>query len=192
MTIRDSIKINDLKIDCIIGILPHERNTPQPVVVDIELTLDLTVAAQTGEIRRTLDYALITEQVIFILEHGKFLLIESAALAIASWLAAPVPTAHLFCVDSVEVRIRKPLSLEGKAVPEIRIQRFNRDIQMHTVKTGDVVQETLFNSAQLAVIRVYGFESCEIPGASGPFKNYKDMSLGSRELLRLAWKETDS
>lgn len=188
MTIRDSIRINDLKLDCIIGILPHERKTPQPIIVDVDMSLDLTAAAETGEIRRTIDYAIITEQIIFILEHGKFNLIESAGLAIASWLAAPVPTAHLFCVESAEVRIRKPLSLEGKAVPEIRMKRFNRDIHMESIKTGDVNQEILFNSTQLALIRVYGFESSNIPRAPEAFKNYKDMSLGSRELLRLAWK----
>lgn len=189
MTTKDAIQINDLKVDCIIGILPHERGTLQPVILDIKLVLDLTAAAENEEIRRTVDYAVVSSQVKFILEKSKFELLETAALAICSWLVAPVPSAHLYCVDSAEVRIRKPLSLEGNGIPQICIQRFSRDIKVESHPAKGVIQDVVFKTEKFAVIRVHQIGSSDIPGCPLPYTDYADLSNNPRDLLRLAWKK---
>jgi dihydroneopterin aldolase len=188
MNHKDTITIRDLKVDCIIGILPNERKTPQQLLVDVEIVMDLTQAAATSHISRTLDYALVGRQVRFILETGKFELLESAALAICCWLAAPVPTAHLYYVDSAAVTIRKPAALDGIGIPEVSLRRFSRDIPVVSRKHGDINEDILFTSDRVAVMRLYQFGTEKIPGSSDDYPFYKDMSCGSRDLLRLAWK----
>ena len=101
MSFKDTIKISDFNVECIIGVLPREREVNQKVIIDIDMFLDLSLAAEAGKIERTVDYALVAREVQFIMEVGNFELLETAAMAIVSWLASPVPTAHLF---SVEVR----------------------------------------------------------------------------------------
>jgi FolB domain-containing protein len=188
MSFKDTIKIQDFSVDCIIGILPYEREVKQKVFIDIDLFLDLSLAAEAGKIERTVDYALVTRQVQFIMETCNFELLETAAMAIVAWLASPVPTAHSFSVDAAEVRIKKPKALEGNGVPQVCIKRFCRDLKVETKQTNSVTQDILFHSDRVAIIRVYHFGSTEIPPSPSPYVNYKDFNSNSRDLLRVAWK----
>jgi hypothetical protein len=122
------------------------------------------------------------------METCRFELLETAAMAIVSWLASPVPTAHLFSVEAAEVRIRKPKALDGNGVPQICIKRFSRDLKVETKQSHNVTQDILFQSERIAIIRVYHFGSSEIPSSPAPFLNYKDLNSNSRDLLRVAWK----
>lgn len=188
MSYKDAIAIQNLKIDCIIGVLPHERIIPQQVVADVEMNLDLTAAGETGELARTVDYALTARQVSFILETAKFELLETAALAICTWIAAPVPSAHLYSVESVEVRLRKPAALDGNGIPEIRVKRHSRDIKSESYKEGGVIQEILFAANRVALIRVHHLGTENIPGSPNQYPCYKDLFTGPRDFLRIAWK----
>ena len=188
MSFKDTIKISDFGVECIVGILPQERQVKQKVIIDIDMFLDLTLAAEAGKIERTVDYALIAGQVQFIMETGNFELLETATMAIVSWLASPVPTAHLFSVEAAEVRIRKPKALDGNGVPQVCIKRFSRDLKVETRQMNSVTQDILFQSDRIAIIRVYHFGSANIPASPSPFVNYKDFNSSSRDLLRVAWK----
>jgi dihydroneopterin aldolase len=188
MSFKDTIKIQNLQCECIIGILPREREVKQEVLIDIDLVLDLSLAAESGKIERTVDYALVARQVQFILEHGEFELLETAAMAIVSWIASPIPTAHLFSVDAAEVRIRKPQALNGNGIPQISIKRFSRDLKVESRRIQEVDQDILFQSDRIAIIRVYHFGTSDIPASPSPFSKFKDFKSNSPELLRIAWK----
>ncbi len=188
MSFKDTIKISDFNVECIIGVLPREREVKQKVIIDIDMFLDLSLAAEAGKIERTVDYALVAREVQFIMEVGNFELLETAAMAIVSWLASPVPTAHLFSVEAAEVRIRKPKALDGNGVPQVCIKRFSKDLKVETRRTNNVTQDILFQSDRIAIIRVYHFGSSDIPASPSPFDNYKDFNNNSRDLLRVAWK----
>ena len=47
----DTVYIRNLMVNAIIGVLPDERTTPQPVRIDLEVTVDTHIA----ELRRKLE-----------------------------------------------------------------------------------------------------------------------------------------
>ncbi|MDG6915655.1 MAG: dihydroneopterin aldolase [Nitrososphaerota archaeon] len=52
----DRIFIENLHVDCLVGVTEEERRRPQGVVVDVSIFRDLRRAAQTGKVGDTVDY----------------------------------------------------------------------------------------------------------------------------------------
>ena len=52
----DSIFIKGLKVDTVIGIYDWEREIRQEVVLDIEMSSDISIAASTDHIDQALNY----------------------------------------------------------------------------------------------------------------------------------------
>ena len=90
------IEIRDLRIEAIIGILPEERHTPQPILVDLEADY-----RYDGE--RFLDYAALAEWIRRTLVEGKFGLLEEALMT----LKEGIFDAHPF-IDRLSLRLSKP------------------------------------------------------------------------------------
>jgi dihydroneopterin aldolase len=67
-----------------VGALPGERETPQPLEVDLVVHADLTAAARDDDLSSTVDYATLFEVARRVTEEGSFALIEALAAAIAS------------------------------------------------------------------------------------------------------------
>lgn len=78
----DRITIDDLRVMCLIGALPHEREAPQPLRIDLSLGVDLHDAGRTDELDDTVHYGLVAERVVAIAEESKFTLLERLAAAI--------------------------------------------------------------------------------------------------------------
>ena len=51
----DTIFIKQLRIKTIVGILPRERITPQPIFLDVKLSVDVHTPAKTGDISDACD-----------------------------------------------------------------------------------------------------------------------------------------
>jgi dihydroneopterin aldolase len=121
---RDVIAIRDLAVDCIVGVYPHERDTPQPLVLHVELELDTEEAARTEHISRTINYDLTAAQLVFLLQSCRFRLIETAAHALCRYLLAPpAPGVRRAMVARVRLTMEKPKALGGAAVPSVTIER---------------------------------------------------------------------
>jgi dihydroneopterin aldolase/2-amino-4-hydroxy-6-hydroxymethyldihydropteridine diphosphokinase len=84
------------------GVLPEERVAGQEFVVDLELTLDLSVAAATDRVAATVHYGELAEAVVAAIERDPVDLIETLAQRIAD-----VALAHEL-VDAVVVTVHKP------------------------------------------------------------------------------------
>ncbi len=82
----DKLSLRGMRLDCIVGLFDYERNTPQPVELDVTLHLDTREAARLGRLAKTVDYARVLGELRFILVAGRFRLLESAAEALAAWL----------------------------------------------------------------------------------------------------------
>jgi dihydroneopterin aldolase len=120
----DVIALRDLHVDCIVGVYPHERDTPQPLVLDVELFLDTEDAATSEQIARTVNYDLTAAQLVFLLESCRFRLLETAAHALARYLLAPpAPGVKRAQVELVRITLTKPDALSGVAVPSLTIER---------------------------------------------------------------------
>jgi FolB domain-containing protein len=97
----DRIFVDNLRLDCLIGVTEEERRQPQKIIVDMDLTLDLGRAAISKRIEDTVDYREVRRQVSGFVSSGEFMLLESLAEGIAS-LAL-----DRFKIDGVVVKLRK-------------------------------------------------------------------------------------
>ena len=73
----NTISIIDLKITCIIGILPNERINSQTILVDINLDVDIGDSTFADDINETIDYTVIAEMATQLAITKKYNLIES-------------------------------------------------------------------------------------------------------------------
>lgn len=118
----DRIELEAVEVDVVVGITEPEQRTLQPVRMDVVLQVDLEGAAG-GDLARSVNYAVVREQLVFLAEHGRFRLIETLAFAAVRLLLAPPPPASpAGQVDVAQVRVRKPTVLP-RAVPSVTIER---------------------------------------------------------------------
>jgi dihydroneopterin aldolase len=113
--------IRDLRIDCIIGIYPHERAVPQPVVLDIEMDYDFAPASSSEAIGDAVDYDQIVASVTGLIESRQFQLLETMAEQTAAMLLASVPR-----LQAVRLEIRKPAAVPSAAHSYARVERVRR------------------------------------------------------------------
>lgn len=65
------------------GVLDSERESGQTFIVDLELYLDLSIAAATDNLTKTVDYSAVAQQVHAVIEGEPLNLIEALAERIA-------------------------------------------------------------------------------------------------------------
>ncbi len=128
---QDSILIKGLTISCLIGIYPDELTTKQPVVCDLEIGLDLSLAGRSGRISDTCDYGIVANEVTALMQFRKYGLLENAAEELAAMLFG----IHKNILTLV-IRIQKPRALKGKAsVAAIEIRRANEHFSPKKTKS---------------------------------------------------------
>lgn len=113
----DHIYIRDLGIDCIIGVLSHERTLRQRVVVNIMLECNLARACESDELADTVNYAALADTVVRVVHGSSCHLIEHLAQLVAdTCLGFPA-------VAGVTVMIDKPGALSDARAAAVEIHR---------------------------------------------------------------------
>jgi len=121
---QDSIELENIELDVIVGILDFERITPQPVIVDLKLYVDLDACGDSGDLDQSINYAAVLDQVKAVAEEGRWRLIETMALVLCRlFLSDPASGESRATLERVDVRIRKPRILGGVAVPGLSMTR---------------------------------------------------------------------
>ena len=110
--------IKGLQIDCIVGIFPHERKTPQTVILDIEIDYDFAAASGSDAIGDAVDYDAVARWVTDFVRRRGFQLLETmaeetAALVLGQWAF----------VQTVRLEIRKPAAVPSAAAAFVRVER---------------------------------------------------------------------
>lgn len=82
----DKVFIRGLRISCIVGILPHERELEQDLQADIVMELDLKKAALTGDLNESVDYARVCREVTDFIKHRQARLLESLAYEVCAFI----------------------------------------------------------------------------------------------------------
>lgn len=101
----DAIRLLRMTFHTIVGDLPHEREHPQPIEVDVEVATDVRPAAATDRLDDGLDYRRIYDAVASAVSGDPASsprLLETLAESIAGRVLA------IDRVEGVTVRIRKP------------------------------------------------------------------------------------
>lgn len=149
----DWIELDAFVVHCILGILDREQREPQPLEIEARLGLSLEAAGERDDLAASIDYAAVMEQLTTIAVEGRWRLLESMALAMARCLLAPpLPSERRAQVERVELALRKPAVLGGRAVPGIRLCRDRSWLVLPSRELGpgvrvDVLQENAHNGA---------------------------------------------
>jgi dihydroneopterin aldolase len=120
---RDTIELEGLSLDCVLGVLPDERDRVQPVRVDLRMGLDLVPAGRSASIGDTIDYDRVATEIAALLRFRRYRLLENAAAEVSAMLFGVHPR-----VEELELRLAKPQALQGRAdAAAIRIARRRED-----------------------------------------------------------------
>lgn len=118
--VADRIVIRDLKVSCIIGIEPKERDIKQNVLINIAMSCNLERAGRSDQISDTVDYKTLKNELVEFVERSRFNLIERLGEGVADICL------NNRLVDSVRVTVDKPGALTGARSVAIEIVRPKR------------------------------------------------------------------
>ncbi len=97
------IFIKDLLIPCHIGTSDKEKNKLQDILINVELTADITEAVATDDINKTVNYHPIYLYILELAKTSQFTLLETLANTIADYVLVNNER-----VQQATVRVEKP------------------------------------------------------------------------------------
>ncbi|MBI5003219.1 dihydroneopterin aldolase [Candidatus Woesearchaeota archaeon] len=80
------ITLKGLKYQIKIGVTEEERKQPQPVLIDLQLYLDITKAVATEDIEETVNYSAVQKKVNVFLENKEYVLVEKVSADLVNLL----------------------------------------------------------------------------------------------------------
>lgn len=116
----DSVFIEGLEVEALIGVYDWERRTPQPLLLDIGIEFDNRAPAADDALALTVDYAEVCAETRRHIETTAYALLETFLERLAAHLLTQFPAAHAFVLT-----VRKPAAARalGCAALGIRIRR---------------------------------------------------------------------
>jgi len=81
--VRDHVYINGLRVMVLIGVLPHEREAPQPIQIDVDVEVDLSRAGKSDNLHDTVNYGAMCDAIAEIARSSSDLLLERLAQRVA-------------------------------------------------------------------------------------------------------------
>lgn len=118
----DSIIIEQLEVQTVIGCLSWERQILQPLYLDLIIDVDLSQASQSDQLAHTLNYAQICDLSRDVIQQAKPELIEHAAYLVLKCLFETFPT-----IEKISIHIRKPAIIAQAQAVGIRLVRERHD-----------------------------------------------------------------
>ena len=112
----DRVLIEGLQVEALIGVYDHERDAPQPLLFDLELSFDNRVPAASDAVADTVDYAAVCEAVWRFASAQRPQLLETLAEGLAGELLRG------FAVAMVRVRIRKPVAAKALGAASVGVE----------------------------------------------------------------------
>ena len=113
----DTVFIEDLRIDAVIGIYDWERRVRQTLSFDIEMAFDNSVPAASDDIALTLNYKDVSKRLIDYVGASSFGLVETLAERCAAIIREE------FGVGWVRLKLSKPGAVRGAKAVGVRIER---------------------------------------------------------------------
>lgn len=176
----DIVELSALEVRCVVGVYAHERPRAQPLVVRARLHLDLRRAGASDDVVDTVDYALLTGQIRFLLESARFRLIESAADVVARWiLLPPTPDAPRPAVARAVVRIDKPEALRSLAQPAVVVARDADEAVVATERAPWGTVEVLHRSRGIEIARLRLAPGAEVSTHAHDAGEESELTVGS-------------
>lgn len=118
----DSVFIEGLRINTIIGVYDWERQVRQTLVFDIEMAFDCSKAAASDHVNDALNYAAVSDSLIKYVEASRFELIEALAEACCQLLLTS------FNVSHVRLTLKKPGAVPKAQTVGVTLHRSRADV----------------------------------------------------------------
>ena len=115
----DKIIISDLEVFCRVGVPDEERARPQRLLVSVEMTRDLSPAARSDDLTKTIDYYAVTRRLLMFGRRKTWKLVEKLAADIAEMILTE------FAPATVSIEVKKFVVPEARYVA-IRCTRARR------------------------------------------------------------------
>ncbi len=113
----DKIFVEGLQVDCIIGILPFEREETQPLIIDLVLEHDLKPAASAHDLSLSIDYAALSERVAEYVIARRAFLLEELAFELCDLILKE------FKPRRVTIRLKKPQAVKMAQAAGIEVSK---------------------------------------------------------------------
>jgi 7,8-dihydroneopterin aldolase/epimerase/oxygenase len=113
----DTVFIEDLRIETVIGIYDWERKIRQVVAIDLEMAFDNRKPAVSDDIGDTLNYKAVSKRLIAFVEGSSFQLVETLAERCADIVL------NEFDVGWLRLKLSKPGAVRGSRAVGVAIER---------------------------------------------------------------------
>ena len=113
---KGEVLLEALEVKCIIGILSHERATPQRLLLDVVMNTDFSKAATSDEVVDAVNNAEVADQLKTLAVEHQFWLVEKLVTEACRLILDQHPA-----VDQVTVTARKPDIMAGSLVVGARL-----------------------------------------------------------------------
>lgn len=165
----DKIVIERLEFEGRCGITSEERRRPQPMAIDLELDCETGLAASSGHLGDTVDYALVAERIVQLAGKEVFTLLETFAEKILSMLFAdfPIGRARLWLrklappmaqkAGSVGLRLDRPRAAHHTQVSDPLPSRFVTQ-QFHRFPKGKALDVACGTGRHALYLAANGFD----------------------------------
>jgi len=115
--LADSVLIEGLVVETVVGVYDWEREVTQNLSVDLEMTWDNTVPGGSDDVADALDYAAVSARVETCLQALRPKLLEYGAEVLAKTLRDE------FGIEWLRLTIRKPGAVPAAQAVGVRIER---------------------------------------------------------------------
>jgi len=112
------IGLDHHKIDCIIGVYPHERESKRTIYVDLQVETDFSKCRNSDDIADTVNYELLAELCNSLAEIRKFALLETFACEVLESIMSR------FDVTWAWIRIKKPQALSNVNYTFVELEKY--------------------------------------------------------------------
>ncbi len=113
----DTVFIEGLRLDALIGVHDRERHAPQLLLLDVRMRFDVRVAAVSDTLVDALDYESISQRLTDFAAQTDFMLIETLAEGCATLVLEE------FGAKGVWLKLSKPGALPNATAAGVEIQR---------------------------------------------------------------------
>lgn len=117
----DTIFIERLEVDTIIGVYEWEHRAPQRLFIDLQIGASIRAAAADDDVLQTIDYEAVANRVRDFAAEARYALVETLAEETARLVLAD------FDVTQITVRVTKPGALAQAAGVGVEITRLREE-----------------------------------------------------------------
>ncbi|MDT0593406.1 dihydroneopterin aldolase [Glaciecola petra] len=113
----DTVFIEGLELETLIGVYEFERKAKQRIIVDLIMQGDLSQAAQSDNVKDTIDYGAVANCLAQICDMASYQLLEALAEEMATTIL------DKFAITTLTLKINKPDILNNVSAVGIQITR---------------------------------------------------------------------